>query len=69
MITVPELPSLGDWGWNKGQDGWEVYWTTLPEAAEACRAWLQERLQWTLQVHEGSTSYNALLAMDIVLAN
>jgi len=38
MVAAPELPSPGDWGWKrKERGGWEVIWTTLPEAAKACR--------------------------------
>ena len=38
MVAVPNLPSPGDWGWQKRETGgWEVYWTSLPEASEACR--------------------------------
>ena len=38
MVASPELPSPSEWGWNKTTDGeWEVNWTTLPEATQACR--------------------------------
>ncbi len=38
MIAAPELPSPREWGWNKkAEGGWEVCWTTLPEATQACR--------------------------------
>ena len=38
MVPSPELPSPSQWGWNKSTDGeWEVNWTTLPEATQACR--------------------------------
>ncbi len=38
MIAAPELPSPSDWGWKKNDNnGWEVFWTTLPEATHACR--------------------------------
>ncbi len=37
VIKVPELPSPNEWGWKKTDDGWEAHWTTLPEAAQACR--------------------------------
>ena len=37
MVAAPELPSPSDWGWKrKDTGGWEVNWTTLPEAAQAC---------------------------------
>ena len=38
MIAAPELPSPSDWGWTRKEpNGWEVNWTTLPEATKACR--------------------------------
>ncbi len=37
MIASPELPNPSDWGWKKKDTGgWEVNWTTLPEATKAC---------------------------------
>ena len=34
MIAAPELPPPGECGWTKkAGEGWEVCWTTLPEAA------------------------------------
>ena len=36
-IKAPELPSPNEWGWKKTDEGWEAQWTTLPEAAQACR--------------------------------
>ncbi len=42
MIAAPELPSPSDWGWKKNDNnGWEVFWTTLPEATHACRELLR----------------------------
>ena len=42
MIAAPELPSPSEWGWSKkAEGGWEVRWTTLPEATEACRELIQ----------------------------
>lgn len=38
MVASPVLPSPGDWGWKKKDEGgWEISWTTLPEASQACR--------------------------------
>ena len=38
MVAAPELPSPSDWGWKRKDTGWwEANWTTLPEAAKACR--------------------------------
>ena len=38
MIAFPVLPLLNTWGWcrNVGE-GWEVYWTALPEVSQVCR--------------------------------
>ena len=38
-IASIELPSPSEWGLNKNTDGeaWEVHWTTLLEATQACR--------------------------------
>lgn len=42
IVAAPELPSPSDWGWKrKDTGGWEVNWTTLPEAAQACRELLK----------------------------
>lgn len=38
MIATPELPSPSEWGWKvKDEGGWEAFWTSLPEATQACR--------------------------------
>ena len=42
MIATPELPSPSEWGWNRNENGgWKIYWTTLPEATQACRELLR----------------------------
>ena len=42
MIAAPVLPSPSDWGWTRKEpNGWEVNWTTLPEATKACRELLR----------------------------
>lgn len=42
MLANPELPSPEDWGWRRKETGgWEIHWTTLPEAAKACRELLR----------------------------
>lgn len=41
MVSTPELPSPSDWGWVHTDNGWDIYWTTLPEATEACRQLLR----------------------------
>lgn len=41
VVAAPELPSPGLWGWKrKATGGWEVNWTTLPKATQACRGLL-----------------------------
>ena len=38
----PKLASPGEWGWQQTIDGsWEVKWTTLAEASNACRELLR----------------------------
>ncbi|WAR07367.1 LOW QUALITY PROTEIN: hypothetical protein MAR_017325, partial [Mya arenaria] len=32
-----KLPDPAAWGWTKTNDGWEPYWTPLPEASKGCR--------------------------------
>lgn len=42
LIATPELPSPVNWGWKvKDSGGWQVHWTTLPEANQACRELLR----------------------------
>ena len=41
MVSKPELPSSSDWGWVHTDNGWDIYWTTLPQATEACRQLLR----------------------------
>ncbi len=42
MVAAPELPPPSEWGWNKKPSGgWEIHWTTLPEATQACRELLR----------------------------
>ena len=42
FVAVPKLPSPSEWGWLQTiEGGWEVKWTTLPEAFQACREFLR----------------------------
>ena len=42
MIAIPELPSPGEWGWNRNENGgWKICWTTLHEATQVCRELLR----------------------------
>jgi len=37
LVAIPELPSAQEWGWEQNTSGgWEVEWTELPEASQAC---------------------------------
>ncbi len=37
LLATPALPLPTSWGWMKTEDGlYELNWTTLPEASEAC---------------------------------
>ena len=37
FVAVPNLPSPSEWGWvQTSNGGWEVEWTALPEASQAC---------------------------------
>ena len=38
LVSVPELPSPGEWGWTRSEsDTWQPRWTTLPEASKICQ--------------------------------
>ena len=37
LITRPQLPSPQDWGWTWTTDGWQPYWTTLPDVTKSSR--------------------------------
>ena len=42
FTTVPSLPSPSEWGWLQTNDGgWEINWSSLPEASQACRELLR----------------------------
>ena len=42
FVAVPTLPSPSEWGWLQTIDGgWEVKWTILAEAFQACREFLR----------------------------
>lgn len=34
-LTLPELPSPAEWGWER-DDSWKPLWTTLPQAQQSC---------------------------------
>lgn len=38
LVAQQQLPSPGDWGWEKSSDDqWVPFWTSLPEAAKVCK--------------------------------
>jgi hypothetical protein len=41
----PVLPSPLEWGWKKTENGWDPYWTTMPEASRACQELIHCRCQ------------------------
>ena len=45
--TTSELSSPSECGWNKNASGWDICWTTLPEASKTYQE-LQEGLQGAL---------------------
>ena len=37
LVAVPKLPYPSEWGWEQNTNGgWEVQWTELPQASQAC---------------------------------
>ena len=71
MVAAAELPSPSEWGWMKSDTGWDLCWTTLPEATKACRHCvlamrLQEGMQRTMQVQEGCTSVQGTAADSVL---
>ena len=42
FVAVPNLLSRGEWGWLQTTSGsWDVNWTILPEASQACQGLLK----------------------------
>lgn len=41
LVSLPEMPSPGDWGWSKCDTGWTPLWTTIPEASKVCQELLR----------------------------
>ena len=41
MVAAAVLSSPSEWGWMKSDTGWDVCWTTLPEATQTCRQLLR----------------------------
>ena len=36
LVSIQELPSAAERGWDLTSDGWKPTWKTLPEASKAC---------------------------------
>ena len=53
LISQQELPNPADWGKKKGSTGWELLWTTLSEASQACY-----ELDARKGVHDGARVQN-----------
>ena len=50
LVSIPELPSPGEWGWPRSEsDTWQPRWTTLPEASKVC----QELVKCGCKVEKG----------------
>lgn len=42
LKAVQDLPCPSNWGWKINElDGWQICWSTLPEASKACRELLR----------------------------
>ena len=42
LKAVQDLPCPSNWGWKRNElDGWQICWSTLPEASKACRELLR----------------------------
>ena len=37
LLVRPHLPSPSEWGWVLETDGWQPFWTNLPEVTASCR--------------------------------
>ena len=37
LLVRPHLPSPTEWGWVFGANGWQPFWTNLPEVTASCR--------------------------------
>ena len=37
LVVRPQLPSLEEWGWVMTSDGWQPFWTTVPNVTKCCR--------------------------------
>jgi hypothetical protein len=37
LVVRPQLPSPEEWGWVMTSDGWQPFWTTLPDVTKSCR--------------------------------
>jgi hypothetical protein len=37
LVVRPQLPNPEEWGWVMTCDGWQPFWTTLPDVTKSCR--------------------------------
>ena len=37
LVVRPQLPSSDKWGWVMTSDGWQPFWTALPDVTKSCR--------------------------------
>ena len=36
LVSEPEVPTPGEWGWEELDKKWSILWTQLPEASKSC---------------------------------
>ena len=36
LVSEPEVPTPGEWGWEELDKKWSILWTKLPEASKSC---------------------------------
>lgn len=41
LVPKMELSSPEEWGWSKTSEGWEPFWTTLPQTSKGCREFIR----------------------------
>lgn len=37
LVIRPQLPNPEEWGWMMTCDGWQPFWTSLPDVTKSCR--------------------------------
>ena len=65
FVPVPNLPSPSEWGWvQTNNGGWEIKWTELPEASQACHE-LNARKAAGVNLNVLRLLYNVLLCVYV----